>query len=171
MLRHPSIIKVATLLAVMFAAGAANAGPTIGADLDLGIPLNSRGDSGGGFGIRLGQELHVPLLTLTPELGFTFHDFSGDFGPKIYRGIAGLRAGIGEVIRPGAFAHVGFGHFVPTVGSNETGFSFDAGGFIDLTFIPFLNFGVHAAYNRVAADYGSGAYAFATVGLDAALVF
>src|SRR6185312_13789027 len=105
MLRHPSaVIEVATLLAVTFAAGAASAGPTIGADLDIGFPLNSRGDSGGGFGIRLGQELHLPLVAITPELGFTYHNFSGDFGPKIYRGVAGLRLGIGEVIRPGAFA-------------------------------------------------------------------
>jgi hypothetical protein len=170
MFRH-SLLALATSLAVTFAAGAASAGPTIGADLDLGFPLHSRGDSGGGFGIRLGQELHLPLVALTPELGFTYHNFSGHDGPKIYRGIAGLRLGIGEIIRPGAFVHLGIGHFVPVYGANENGFTFDAGGFIDLTLIPFLNFGVHAAYNRVDADYSDAAYAFATVGLHAALVF
>jgi len=172
MFRHASkAIKVATLLAVILCADKASAGPTIGADLDVGFPLHSRGDSGGGFGIRLGQQLHLPLIALTPELGFTYHDFSGDFGPQIYRGIAGLRLGIGEVVRPGAFVHFGLGHFVPVVGDNRNGFTFDAGGFIDFTLIPLINFGVHAAYNRVDADYSDAAYAFATVGLHAALVF
>src|SRR2546423_11521635 len=107
---------VAPLLATTLAAGVVRAGPTIGADLDLGFPLHSRGDSGGGFGIRLGQELHLPLVALVPELGFTYHKFSGDYGPKIYRGIAGLRLGIGEVIRPGVFAHLGIRHFVSVFG-------------------------------------------------------
>src|SRR5256885_16691895 len=76
---------LATLLATTFAAGAASAGPTIGADLDLGFPLHSRGDSGGGFGIRLGQGLHLPLGALVPQLGFTYPHLSRDYGPKIYR--------------------------------------------------------------------------------------
>jgi hypothetical protein len=164
-------IAVATLFCACLVSRPAQASPTIGADLDVGFPLHSRGDSGWGFGIRLGQELHGPLLVLTPEIGFTYHGFSGDFGPKIYRGIIGARLGIGEIIRPGAFVHVGLGHFVPTYGDNQNAFTLDAGGFLDLTIIPFLNVGAHVAYNRVDADYGSGAYAFLTVGLHAALVF
>jgi hypothetical protein len=168
---RPSIVTGAALLSILFVAGPAAAGPTIGADLDLGFPVSSSGDTGGGFGIRLGQELHVPLFELTPEIGFTYHNFSGDRGPRIYRGIAGARLGIGEVLRPGAFAHLGFGHFVPAYGDNSTAFSFDAGGFLDLTIIPLLNVGIHGAYNRVEADYDGGAYEFATVGVHAALVF
>ena len=160
-----------TLLCAFFASRRAEAAPTIGADLDVGFPLHSRGDSGGGFGIRLGQELHVPLIVVTPEIGFTYHNFSGDYGPRIYRGIIGARLGIGEILRPGAFVHVGLGHFVPTVGDNQNAFTLDAGGFLDLTIIPFLNVGAHVAYNRVDADYSSGAYAFLTVGAHAALVF
>jgi hypothetical protein len=171
---HRSLVStaaVAALACAFFVSRPASAKTAIGADLDLGFPLHSRGDSGGGFGIRLGQELHIPLATFTPEIGFTYHNFSGDDGPKIYRGIAGARLGIGEVFRIGPMAHLGFGHFVPAYGDNRNAFTFDAGGFLDLTIIPFLNFGVHAAYNHVAADYTSGSYAFATVGLDAALVF
>jgi hypothetical protein len=164
-------MALAALLCAFFVSRPAAAGPAIGADLDVAFPLHSRGDSGGGFGIRLGEELHVPLLVLTPEIGFTYHNFSGDFGPKIYRGIIGARLGIGEIVRPGAFVHVGLGHFVPTYGDNQNAFTLDAGGFLDLTVIPFLDVGAHVAYNRVDADYGSGAYAFLTVGLHAALVF
>jgi len=170
---HSRLLSSAALVSccVYFVSRPAAAGPTIGADHDLGFPLHSRGNSGGGFGIRLGEELKVPALVLTPELGFTYHNFSGDFGPKIYRGILGARLGFGDILRPGAFAHIALAHFVPTVGDNQNAFGFDVGGFLDLTIIPFINVGAHAAYNRVDADYGSGAYAYATVGLHAALVF
>jgi hypothetical protein len=166
-----SLSAIAALAVAFFVARPAAADTAIAADLDVGFPLHSRGDSGGGFGIRLGQELHIPLATFTPEIGFTYHNFSGDYGPKIYRGIVGARLGIGEILRPGVMGHVGFGHFVPTVGDNQNAFTFDAGAFLDLTVIPFLNIGVHAAYNHVAADYSSGSYAFATLGAHAALVF
>lgn len=172
-LRRASFAAALSAVAVstFFFSRSAEAAPTIGADLDVTFPTHSRGDSGGGFGIRLGQQLHVPLAVLTPEIGFSYHNFSGDFGPKIYRGLFGLRLGFGEVLRPGAFAHVGIGHFVPTFGDNRNAFAFDAGGFLDLTIIPLIDVGAHAAYNRVDADYSSGAYGYVTVGLHAALVF
>lgn len=156
---------------VFWVARPASAGPTIGADLDLGFPVHSAGDSGGGFGIRLGQQLEAKPIVLIPEIGFTYANFSGDYGPKIYRGILGARLGFGDVLRPGGFFHVGLGHFVPTIGDNKNAFSFDAGGFLDFVLIPLINVGAHVAYNRVDADYGSGAYAYVTVGLHAALVF
>lgn len=166
-----SLTAIAFSLFIFFVTKPAAAGPTVGADLDLAFPVDSRGDSGGGFGIRLGQHLHIAPVVLEPEIGFTYHGFSGAFGPKIYRGIAGLRLGIGEVLRPGAYAHLGIAHFVPTVGDNEEAFTYDVGGFLDLTIIPLLNVGIHGGYNHVDADYSSGAYAFATFGLHAALVF
>jgi hypothetical protein len=164
------LVAGAALLSAFFATKTA-AAVNIGGDLDLAFPVDSRGSSGGGFGIRLGQELHIPPLEFTPEIGFTYHGFSGTYGPQIYRGIFGARLGIGEILRPGAFAHVGFGHFVPTIGDNQNAFTWDAGGFLDLTIVPFLNVGIHGSYDHVDADYGSGAYAFATFGLHADLVF
>src|SRR6185503_9589889 len=80
----------------------------IGADFDLAFPIESSGNTGGGLGIRLGQQWHFPFIALTPEIGFTYHGFSGDFGPKSYRGIAGARLGIGEIIRIGPYAHAGY---------------------------------------------------------------
>lgn len=169
--RHLLFATVCTASVTFCFARPAGAAPTIGADLDIGFPIHSRGDSGGGFGIRLGQQLRALPIVLTPELGFTYHNFSGDYGPKIYRGILGARLGFGDVLRPGGFFHVALGHFVPTVGENQNAFSFDAGGFLDFVLLPLIDVGAHAAYNRVDADYGSGAYAFITVGLHAALVF
>jgi hypothetical protein len=138
--------------------GAAHASTTIAGDLDLHVPVSINGvGSGGGFGIRLGTELHLPLISVNPELGFTYASFSKDEPPKIYRGIAGVRLGVGELLRFGAMAHIGFGHvsWEPKPDNyNHTGLTYDAGLFLELTALPLLNVGVHAAYNRVAAKEG-----------------
>ena len=47
------------------------ASANVGGDLDLAFPLDSRASNGWGFGLRIGQELHVPLVALTPEIGFS----------------------------------------------------------------------------------------------------
>src|SRR6185436_17418849 len=109
---------------------------------------------------------------LTPEIGFTYHGFSGEVGPKSYRGIVGARLGIGEILRIGPYAHLGYASLSPAVGSSDGGFTYDVGGFLDVTLVPFLDFGVHGGYNHISVDDpGGGSYAFGTMGLDVALVF
>lgn len=152
----------------------ARADTAIAGDLDWTLPINSNADSGGGFGIRLGQHIHFPMLALTPELGFTYAGFGGDFGPKVYRGVAGLRIGVGEILRPGVYAHLGVGRMeldTPGPDFSHTAFTYDAGGFIDLTLLPVLNIGVHAAYNRLNGSDTGDAFEWATVGAHAALIF
>lgn len=133
---------------------AAHASTTIAGDLDLQVPISINGVStGGGFGIRLGQELHLPLVALNPEIGFTYATFSKDDSPTIYRGIAGVRLGIGELLRFGVLAHVGFGYAnwkLDRDNLSHSGFTYDAGLFFEITALPLLNVGVHAAYNHMA---------------------
>jgi hypothetical protein len=138
--------------------GSARADTTIAADLDLNVPIDSSFDAGGGFGIRLGQELHLPFIVLNPEIGFTYATLS-DRSPTIYRGIAGARVGFGELIRFGVLAHVGFGHLsqdVPLIPDDRdpsyVAFTFDGGLFLDFTALPLLNIGVHAIFNRLSAS-------------------
>jgi hypothetical protein len=134
---------------------------TIAGDLDLDAPLSVEHIStGGGFGIRIGEELHLPLIALNPELGFTYASFSEEGTPVVYRGIAGVRLGVGEIFRFGVMAHIGFGHVSwtkppdpqdsTTIDLTLTGFTYDAGIFLEFTALPLLNVGVHAAYDRVA---------------------
>lgn len=151
----------------------ASAKTVIAGDLDYAAPINSSAGSGGGFGIRLGQQIHIPLLVFNPELGFTYHGFSHDASPKVYRGIAGLRLGFGEIIRPGVFAHVGLGRLDlgGTPDRSHTAFTYDGGVFIDFTALPLLDIGVHAAYNRLTADDSGPKFEFFTAGAHAALVF
>jgi hypothetical protein len=140
---------------------------TIAGDIDITAPISvsgvPRGDGigpGGGFGIRLGQELHLPFFTVNPEIGFTYASFANNGTPSVYRGIAGLRLGVGEIFRFGVMAHVGFGHVAWTVPVSEsrdidlthTAFTYDAGVFLEFTALPILNLGGHLAYNHIAND-------------------
>lgn len=130
----------------------ARADVQIGLDLDYALPIDSIGEGGGGFAIRLGQQVHLPMVAITPEVAFAYHSYSGSGDPATYRGVGGLRVGIGEIFRLGPFAHLGVGHLDLDFASDPsyTGFTYDVGGFFDLTLIPFLNIGVHGAYNQIA---------------------
>ena len=161
----------AALFATFAGESSAHAKTMIAADLDYAAPLDSDTKSGGGFAIRLGQQLHVPLLVLTPELEFADHTFS-DNGPTAYQGLAGLRLGFGEIIRPGLFAHIGLGSLnMPDPVPSHTALTYDAGAFLDLTVLPLLDIGVHGAYNRLNSGEGVAAFEWPTLGAHAALVF
>jgi hypothetical protein len=130
----------------------ARADVQIGGDLDYVLPLESRAEMGAGFAIRLGWQLHLPLLVITPEAAFNYAGFSDTYGPAVYRTVAGLRVGVGEVFRLGAFAHGGLGHLsasVPGPDPTRTGFTYDLGIFFAFTLLPLLNLGVHAAYDQI----------------------
>jgi hypothetical protein len=151
----------------------AEAKTTVAGDIDYAAPIDSNASSGWGFGVRLGQQFHVPLVAISPELGFTYHGFADDSTLHVYRGIAGLRIGIGEIFRVGPFAHIGIGHLSLSGPQDlsHTALTYDAGLFLDLTAIPLLHVGVHGAYNRVVSDDSGPAFQFATVGAHVALVF
>ena len=164
-------------LALTFTAAPSQAEIAIAADLDFAIPVDSDAESGGGFGIRLGYQLKVTEVFLTPELAFTYHAFSGDFDPTVYRGLAGLRLGIGKIIRPGVFGHLGIGRFaidVPfldDIDISHTAFTYDIGAFLEFVLLPLLNLGVHAAYNHINSGNHAPGFQWVTLGAQAALVF
>jgi hypothetical protein len=160
----------AVIAALALSARPALAETSIAADLDYAAPINSDVNSGGGFGARLGYQVHVPLVVVTPELAFTYASFSGFGDARVYRGLAGVRIGIFEVVRPGVYFHLGVGHLnTDLAGLSHTDLSYDIGAFLDFTLLPLLNVGAHAAYNRMTGDPLS--LEWATVGGHVALVF
>jgi hypothetical protein len=145
----------------------------IAGDLDYAVPIDSIGDSGGGFAVRVGGQLHVPLLVLTPELGFSYHAMDGEGSPELSRMFAGARVGIGEIFRIGATGHVGIAWLdVDLLRPNPSrnGFAYDLGLFFDFTLLPLLDLGVHAAYNQLSASDDDPAYHWLTFGAHAALI-
>jgi hypothetical protein len=126
-----------------------------------------------GFGIRLGFQLHLPLVAITPELGYKWASFKN--GAVINRGIAGARVSIGEIFRFGIAAHLGFGHRseeYQAVEHSNLGMSLDAGLFLDLTVLPLLDVGVHIDYGRLAGDASKGleVLQWVTFGVHVALI-
>jgi hypothetical protein len=141
----------------------------IAVDFDFGGAIDEPGaESGGGGAIRLGQELDLFLVSLTPELGGSYHSFTGDADNRLYAGFLGGRLGFGKIIEPSIFAHVGVGH-LNGVGS-RTAPLMDGGLAIDLTILPLIDLGVHGGYNVLFARADSGALDFYTLGAHAALV-
>lgn len=89
--------------------------------------------------------------------------------------MVGVRLGLGAILRPVVFAHAGVGHgtFSSPTGTDldRTGLAYDAGGGIDFTLLPLLNVGVYGAYNFLASKSGADALKWASLGLNAELVF
>jgi len=139
---------------------------TLAGDLDVEAPvsIDSVG-TGGGFGIRLGTRLATRTLVINPEIGFTYATFSKSLPPEVYRGIAGLRLGFGDLVRFGVLGHFGFAHVSWDRGHSRdfadsgwgydfthTGFTYDAGVFFEFAATPGLDLGLHGIYAGVADD-------------------
>ncbi len=166
---HPIFAFTLAFATVALASQQAHAGPELGVDLDGALPVDSHGtlDGGGGFGIRLGHQVHLPALRVTPELDYGYmHLFGANGWPDLttHRIEGGLRLGIGELLVPFAFLHGGYGWRV----SDGSGFAIDLGVGLDLTLGP-LSVGAHAGYASIAADPNDPKWVI--LGFDGAIVF
>ena len=142
---------------------------SLAADFDYGAAIgNSEVDDGGGFGIRAGSEHDFVLVTLIPEVGFNWHHFDSAPDATTWAGVLGGRIRFLKILEPGIFAHAGIGH----VGGYDphVGFAFDAGVTLDLTILPLVDLGLHAAWNRVFGDSDDDGLSYSSVGAHVALV-
>jgi hypothetical protein len=149
----------------------ARAAVAVAADLEVDAPSDSELDAALAFAVRLGWQLHLPLLVFTPEVGYHHVAFGDEL--TLDRAFAGARLGIGEVFRIGAFGHVGVGHAAfhsVAEGQDVTDLTIDVGGFLDFTLLPLLDVGVHAGYGRVRAD-DRDRLRWVPVGVHLALIF
>lgn len=151
---------------------AARADTVIAGDAELAMPRDSDASRGEGFGVRLGRRLDLPLFVGGPEIGGSFTTFPGDASLKVTRGFAGLRLGVGEVVRPGVFGHVGLGHvsWDAPGASGGTSFGWDAGAFLDFTLLPFVNLGAHGAWVKQSQAGDAAAFSWLTAGVHVELV-
>lgn len=141
----------------------------LGVDLDYAYAIDEQGiESGGGAALRVGSELDLILVSLIPELYLSHHEFA-DMGASVTTGKVGGRVRIGKILEPGVFAHIGVASASHTSDS-YTAPAFDVGFTLDLTLIPLIDIGVHAAYNSVFAAEDYSAFRYALFGLHAALV-
>jgi hypothetical protein len=123
-------------------------GTRLAFDLDYANTFDAAVDSGLGGAVRFGREYDIVILSLTPEFMGSFHQFSGSGRPLQFAGMAGGKAAIGKIVEPGVFAHVGVGH-ADLPGDDLTGLALDLGVALDLTLVPAVDLGVHAAYDAL----------------------
>lgn len=132
---------------------------------------------GAGAALRLGKRFYSDDWVITLELMGAYDSFGGNDEARLYSGLAGLRVGYDlPLLRPGIFAHAGLGRSsfddLAAPGLGHTAFTYDAGVFVDLTLLPMLNVGAHAAYNQILeSNAGSNGLKWLSVGLHAELVF
>jgi hypothetical protein len=152
----------------------ARADTMIAVDAEGAIPTTPSAllSGGGGFGVRLGEQLHLPLVRLTVEAGYAYAQLVKEDAPAnwtIHRAQLGGRLGLGELIVASLFAHGGYGwRFTHDDSYGGGGFAYDAGLAVDLN-LGFLSLGVHGAYNHVDAQPVPPQWI--SLGVDAAVVF
>jgi hypothetical protein len=142
----------------------------VAVDFDFNSAVDApQTEVGGGGALRLGQELDLFLVSLTPELGGGYHVFgSGADRSKLYSGFLGGRLAIGKIIEPSLFGHVGVGRLDGP--DARTAAVLDGGLAIDFTLLPLIDLGLHGAYNVMLPRDDGTSFKFVTLGAQAALV-
>lgn len=160
MMKRTLSISGAALAALLTSAPRARAEVTLSIDAALGVPVDQTPQrylsTGAGFDLRAGYRFRVPYqhVSFTPEIlvGYT------DLAANLIRIRPGLRVGIGRVLVPYAYGHIGWGYtsFDP-LGTRDTapdpvftgahGFSFDAGVGLDVKVLRRLSVGAQLGYN------------------------
>jgi hypothetical protein len=155
---------------------------TAAADTVVGVDLNFNDslageDSGNGAGVDVyfGPRLDLAILTLTTELSGGYHDFAGELDSTVYRGMAGGRLGVGVIIRPSVFAHIGVGHlrFDEPFGDGRDGrtnLAGDVGAALDFTVLPLVDIGVQGSYNTIVGDDDTEAFEWLQAGVHVTFV-
>jgi hypothetical protein len=148
----------------------------VGVDLNFNDAMaGDDANSGAGVDLYFGPRLDLAILTLTTELSGGFHDFGGPLEPTLYRGMAGGRLGIGVVVRPSIFAHVGVGHLrfddpLDDQRDGRTNLAGDLGAALDFTLLPLVDLGVQASYNAIAGDDDNDAFEWLQAGVHITFV-
>jgi hypothetical protein len=173
------VAAAALALAVLSSGRVASADSGLAAalDVDLAFPVeNEFFDSGRGAALRVGYQIGLVVLDVTPEIGGSFHSFGGAANPSLYRAFAGARISVGEIIQPGVFAHTGWARLTVegdqvALQSDRNATSYDFGGFVDFTLIPDIDLGVHGAYAYMEGTEAGPRLNYLIFGLHAAYVF
>lgn len=178
-LKLPLVCSLAFALASTWSLSAAarddddgGASTTLALDLEYAGPIDEDPVTGGSGGaVRLGRQADLVLVTLTGEIGGSYHGFGGSPDVTVYRGFIGGRLQVGKILEPGIYGHLGVGKLNVDPGDARTAPTFDAGLFLDLTVLPLVDVGVHVGYDTVLGGEDSNAFDYYVAGAHAALVF
>jgi hypothetical protein len=154
---------VGSLLASVLVSAPAGAQNKLSLDVGAAFPEGGGNGDGWGAGVRFGHEWDLAIISLTPELVFHYHDFSGANDASTVAFLGGGRVAIGFVLEPSVFVHAGVGH-VDGVGISHTSLAYDLGAALDLTMLPVIDFGPHVMWSGIAGENGAEAFSWVEVG-------
>lgn len=135
----------------------------------------SRDGTGAGIDLLLGKRLDLKLLTLGTELSLGMHSLPGGDDATAYRALAGANLGVGAVLRPSIFAHIGVGHIAVADNAipdqSRTALAGDVGLALDFTLLPLLDIGIQGSYNAIGGTSSTDPFGWIAGGVHATLVF
>jgi hypothetical protein len=159
----------------------------LGFDLEGAVPvgINTPGSAntlkgGGGFKVRVGEQLRFPGIRFTPEVGYGYdhlwaNDDSGNqYGWDMNRIFGGARLSFGQILVPVIYAHLGYGWrqlgqaWTNQISGGNGGLAYDVGGALDLRVVPHFGFGAHLEYAAIDVPFQPQ---WVALGLHADLIF
>jgi hypothetical protein len=146
----------------------------IAVDVEAAWADDPNESNGFGVGLRAGHVWDIAIITITPELGASYHDFDGAADPTAWDVKAGGRFGIDLLLEPSVYAHAGFGHFgyhLPDGDVSQTSLAYDVGAALDITVLPVIDFGVHATFAGIAGNDEVDPFSWIAVGGHVAFAF
>ena len=163
-----------TLGAAFLISSPASAHDEIAIDVEAAWADDPNDPNGLGAGVRAGHVWDIAIITITPELGASYHDFDGAADPTAWDIKAGGRFGIDLLIEPSVYAHAGLGHFgydLPDGDVSHTGLGYDVGAALDITALPVIDFGVLATVAGIAGNDDVDPFSWIAVGGHVAFAF
>lgn len=164
----------AALTAVSLVSAPAMAEDEISVDVEAAWADDPNDSNGFGVGLRAGHVWDIAIITITPEIGASYHDFEGASDPSAWDVKAGGRFGIDLLIEPSVYAHAGLGHFgydLPGDDVSHTSLAYDVGAALDITVLPVIDFGVHATVAGVSGNDTIDPFSWLAVGGHVSFAF
>jgi hypothetical protein len=164
----------AVLTAISLISIPAMAEDEIAVDVEAAWADDPDDTNGLGVGLRVGHVWDIAIITITPELGASYHDFNGASDPTAWDVKAGGRFGIDLLLEPSVYAHAGLGHFgydLPGGDVSHTSLAYDVGAALDITVLPVIDFGVHATFAGIAGNDEIDPFSWIAVGGHVAFAF
>lgn len=163
-----TLFSLALFLAALFASRSASAQNQVSVDAEAAFPGNDGHDPGWGVGARFGHKWDLVLVSLTPEVGVNYHNFSGAPEASAFAAVAGGRISIGAILQPSAFIHAGIGHVgydrAVVADYSRTSLAYEGGLALDLTILPVIDIGAHATLAGITGDADEDGFSWLAVG-------
>lgn len=179
---RPVYLRTVVALVVAGVGVDAAAGPIVSARLDGALLIEEYAreevvretDPGYGISGSLGYRLDLAGVAVTPDIGASFARFTDPYEREALRLFGGGALSLPWLVAPSLSAHVGWGRADGVDDDavlSRHGVTLDVGAGADVWLAPSWSIGVHATYNELIAETGSGAETsrWVTLGLRTAL--